>query len=515
MNPPNNIVIEMTDKDVQDNTISILDSMERIRKESITNLGAGDEQKMDYLRLTGELASCLKTFMEGNKLEGHANALSSLVDSDSLLRNYDPSQDNFWKDRESRLKTALDDCSVVLLRDGFVSENQAYHIFQALKYLTIKSKEDKDDVYETILPYNTLLNENSLISPDVSSYLVRQLIDVSGNGAGVRAKNIDITKFIRTLEQAGAFYVDVPKELYQSLKKDFPRAILIEENGQKCARVFFENKEEKQGLNIFKVLQEYAQLDLESEEDLVKKTSNFYGFGKKFLSEMKAKIGVRESTPKQINDLEKVLILDDSAADNGDTKTQNQWIKYWDKINDGRRFASAPDLYQVFKQLKTRGDEAKTLADSLKEDFKKSWIVTSTRLIYQPDNYNAKIIHNYGNKNSSLVKEVDIKVPEYLGVLIADKTNDEDCLAYLKALFDTKDDIEEIISVLEYTSDKSREKIKLWTPPLESSTYLTRKQYLERAVRVYYDDGEFLVVGCGLVGYYSGHSRGVLENQRS
>ena len=190
MNPPNNLVIEMTDKDVQDNIISILDSMERIRKESITNLGAGDEQKMDYLRLTGELASCLKTFMEGNKLEGHINALISLVDSDSLLRNYDHSQNDFWNNRESRLKIALDDCSVVLLRDDLVSENQAYHIFQALKYLTIKSKEDKDDVYETILPYNTLLNESSLISPDISSYLVRQLLDVSGNGAGVKKRSL-------------------------------------------------------------------------------------------------------------------------------------------------------------------------------------------------------------------------------------------------------------------------------------------------------------------------------------
>ena len=503
----------MTDKDVQDNIISILDSMERIRKESITNLGAGDEQKMDYLRLTGELASCLKTFMKGNKLEGHTNALISLVDSDSLLRNYDPSKNDFWNDRESRLKTALDDCSAVLLRDEFVSENQAYHIFQALKYLTIKSKEDKDDVYETILPYNTLLNESSLISPDISSYLVRQLLDVSGNGAGVRAKNIDITKFIRTLEQAGAFYVDVPKEFYQSLKKDFPRAILIEENGQKCARVVFENKEEKQGLNIFNVLHEYSQLDLESEEDLAKKTSNFYGFGKKFLSKMKAKVGVRESVIKQINNLENVLILDDSAADNGNTKTQNQWIEYWN--NDGRRFASAPDLYQVFKQLRTKGNEARTMVDSLREDFNKIWIVTSTRLIYQPDNYNAKIIHNYGNKNSSLVKEVDIKVLEYLGVLIADKTNDEDCLAYLKALFDTKDDTEEIISVLEYISDKSREKIKLWTPPLKSSTYLTRKEHPERVVWLFYLDDEFHVGGLIRVDNYVGLSRGVLENQRS
>ena len=515
MNPPNNLVVEMTDKDVQDNLISILDSMERIRKEGITNLGASDEQKMDYLRLTGELASCLKTFMEENKLEGHTNSVCSLVDSDLLLRNYDPSQDNFWNDRESRLKTALDDCSAVLLRDDFVSENQAYHIFQALKYLTIKSKENKDDVYETILPYNTLLNESSLISPDISSYLIRQLLDVSSNGAGVKAKNIDITNFIKTLEQAGAFYVDIPKEFYPSLKKDFPRAILIEENGQKHARVVFGNKEEKQGLNIFKILQEYAQFNLESEEDLVKKTSNFYGFGKKFLSEMKTKIGVRESVTKQINNLEKVLILDDSAADSRNSRTQNQWIEYWNNINDERRFASAPDLYQFFKQLRTKGDEAKTLVDSLREDFKESWIMTSTRLIYQPNNYNAKIIHNYGNKNPALIKEMDIKVPEYLGVLIADKTNDEDCLTYLKALFDTKDDIEEIISVLEYISDKSRKKIKLWTPPLENNTYYIRKQHPERAVWLCFYDDEFHVNGNSHVGINLGRSRGVSENQQS
>ena len=92
-----------------------------------------------------------------------------------MLRNYDPLQPVFWQEREPRLKTVLDDTSVVLLRDDFVSESQSYHLFQALKYLTIRNGEERDEVYETIQPVNSLLNEGSLNSPEVGSYLMKRL----------------------------------------------------------------------------------------------------------------------------------------------------------------------------------------------------------------------------------------------------------------------------------------------------------------------------------------------------
>ena len=50
----------MSEKDVKDNLVSIIDSMDRIRNETAANLGASDEAKMDYLRLAGELAGCAK-----------------------------------------------------------------------------------------------------------------------------------------------------------------------------------------------------------------------------------------------------------------------------------------------------------------------------------------------------------------------------------------------------------------------------------------------------------------------
>lgn len=51
------------------------------------------------------------------------------------------------------------------------------------------------------------------------------------------------------------------------------------------------------------------------------------------------------------NDLISRLTLDPASAENNAGKSQDQWIAYWNKSTDGRRFASMADYYQVFKQL--------------------------------------------------------------------------------------------------------------------------------------------------------------------
>ncbi len=518
--PPDRIVVEMTRKDVHDNLVSIVESMERIRQEGLANLGNSDDQKMDYLRLTGELASCLKAVIKDNDLVDHANAVNFLVNGDVLLRNYDPLQEVFWNSRNSNLKNALDDSSVVLLGDDFVGESQAYHLFQALKYLNINNS-DKDAVYETILPVNTLLSEGSLKNPDVTHYLMKQLLNgVVSDGVGVRG-NIDALSFVKVLAQAGALYVDVPKEFYQVMKKDFPKTILVKDDGKEYARVVFGSQQKSWEINVFARLQEYAQLDLDgAEESLARKITNLYKFGKEFLSAMKERIGIKKGKEKPpVEGLENKVLFDEIPADNGSKKTQNQWFDYWSSITDGRIMASMGDLYVAFKEIKDKYEngsdsdksKAKQVLDGLRDDFdwpgKNNWLIAGTRLEYNGSDLNAKISQHYRCNRPDLVKDSNIEVPVYRGVPVTQVVSDPKGLAYLQTLLDTNDNGERIMQTIEFISGKNRNKIVIWTADSGD-----RGSIPNRVAGFYYYFGLFHVFG-GLIDF-SGRSRGVLDSPR-
>ena len=214
-----------------------------------------------------------------------------------------------------------------------------------------------------------------------------------------------------------------------------------------------------------------------------------------------------------------ILTLDALAAENGANKTQNQWISYWNNIRDGRRFASAADYYQSFKQLKAAEEtgssqqkaEAHALAESLREDLKEFWIVTSTRNIYNPPSLEAEIIQHYGNSNPALTRKVKLEVPEWLGVPITEVLKGPKCLSYLQAIFATTDPAETIISTLEYMGGVARNNIKLWTPPVEEDKqgYLCRKKAKEREAFLGIGGGEFRFDGGDHPGNVIGSSRGV------
>jgi len=209
------------------------------------------------------------------------------------------------------------------------------------------------------------------------------------------------------------------------------------------------------------------------------------------------KVQKSKEKPKP-NKLERhLVILDDKPAKKGDKKIQDDWITYWNKRKDGRIFASMPDLYQAFKQMKSLYDngtvgeckKASRFVFSLRKDFdfkKDNMLLTSTRIIYQPDNLEAEIIHHYGNKNF-VVKSPKITIPHYedwirLPGIMEDKVG----RAFLKALFNTKDNIETIMDTLKFTSPFSREQIAFPTPPLESSFYTIRSEESERAVGLFH-----------------------------
>ncbi|MBI2666875.1 hypothetical protein HYX13_04645 [Candidatus Woesearchaeota archaeon] len=211
--------------------------------------------------------------------------------------------------------------------------------------------------------------------------------------------------------------------------------------------------------------------------------------------------------------------IDHNPADNGNKKIPEGWFDYWEKDSSHRIMASAGDLYQGWKQLKrnsqsANGDEvrrASAIVAGFRDDFdwlgQKNYLVGGTYFAYQPDTLDATVTQHYRCKRKELVKTTPLQVEEYLGVPIAEVVAQEKGLRYLQVFFDTEDDAETIMQTLEFISDKKRDEIKVWTPPLKSGKYVTRKQHPNRAAGFNYVNDYFHVYGSGISG--AGRSRGV------
>jgi len=174
------------------------------------------------------------------------------------------------------------------------------------------------------------------------------------------------------------------------------------------------------------------------------------------------------------------------------TKTQDEWIKYWNRNKD-KFFPSAADLYKCFKKL------GKKDIESLRKDFESSWLMTSTRIFYEKDSLNATITHNFKCKKIKS-KSTKLMIPELWNEPISNVN-----LNFLQVLFGTKDSRGQIIKVLEKISGKKSKDIIIWT--LDKSW---RKDYPERAVSFDYSSGRFRINGLNFLSdlNYNGRSRG-------
>ena len=180
-------------------------------------------------------------------------------------------------------------------------------------------------------------------------------------------------------------------------------------------------------------------------------------------------------------------------------RTQEQWIQYYNEKK--QRMISLPD---VFKLLNNR--EA---LESLRKDFKDHYLTTSTRIVYDPDNLSAEVIHH---TNSTITKQKVIKLkevpvynPTYLNKLVETDAG----LTYLKALIDNdKATKEQIIDLFTTLSGKQANKIRLWTP-----TQSERSNKQIRSVGIYfYDFDGFYVDADVWFGSGNGVSHGVIIN---
>ncbi len=181
-------------------------------------------------------------------------------------------------------------------------------------------------------------------------------------------------------------------------------------------------------------------------------------------------------------------------------RTQEEWINFFN--TEKKPMISMPNIFQILKENNTEAIE------SLRKDFKDDWLVTSTRIIYSPDNLSAKIIHNV---NSNIIKPTEINLkeipvcrPTYLKELLETEAG----LNYIRALLnDTKATKEQIINFFVKLSGKKEKNIRFWTPSQSS-----RKDKQIRSVELYFNGfGGFVVVGDGWFGgSYGGLSRGVI-----
>ena len=181
-------------------------------------------------------------------------------------------------------------------------------------------------------------------------------------------------------------------------------------------------------------------------------------------------------------------------------RTQEEWINFFN--TEKKPMISMPNIFQLVKENNTEAIE------SLRKDFKDYWLVTSTRIIYNPDNLSAKIIHN---ANSNVVRQTEInlkEVPVCRPTCIRKLLETDAGLNYIRALLNNKKATkEQIVNFFVTLSGKKENNIKLWTP-LQSS----RRGKQVRSVELGFGFVGFYVDGdCWFGGYY-GLSRGVITN---
>ena len=181
-------------------------------------------------------------------------------------------------------------------------------------------------------------------------------------------------------------------------------------------------------------------------------------------------------------------------------RTQEEWINLFN--TEKKPMISMPNIFQLVKENNTEAIE------SLRKDFKDYWLVTSTRIIYNPNNLSAKIIHN---ANSNVVKQTEInlkEVPVCRPTCIRKLLETDAGLSYIRALLNNKKATkEQIINFFTALSGKKEKNIRFWTPSQSS-----REDKQVRSVGLFFGFGRFDVGGYGWFDDDDGFSRGVITN---
>ncbi len=198
----------------------------------------------------------------------------------------------------------------------------------------------------------------------------------------------------------------------------------------------------------------------------------------------KDSLPAQSSSPSELE-----VTLDEVAADNGEIRTQDEWIAYFNERNE--LMASIADIYLAGKS------DNQTLLAGLGEDFKR-WSVTSTRIKY--DETNARIIHHYGSTVAKPVEHAVI-IPEYRQQFLEEVLKTKEGLRYLQVLFGTNDSAQQIKENLRELSAYSSKRTVVWSTAVSARPD-------EKVAGFIFGSIFFHIIGsnsCNLLGY----SRGV------
>ena len=159
---------------------------------------------------------------------------------------------------------------------------------------------------------------------------------------------------------------------------------------------------------------------------------------------------------------------------------------------------SAPHVYRA---AKTGSPE---LLDSLRQDFKDSWMVLGTRLGYSTQDLSGKVTHFYGSTQAQPITLSVGIIPVYQGENLQSVVEGNG-LKYMQAFWHTADKPSKIIETIENVSQKAAKDIAVWTPNQSNRVAVPERPAV---LRYYY--GQFRVDGYGSFGSGVGHSRRVL-----
>lgn len=267
-------------------------------------------------------------------------------------------------------------------------------------------------------------------------------------------------------------------------------------------RYYPEGTEEERALKAAEMYGKRAEMEVVLQQR--KKERGLFGV---FRSSGKSLIEVLEEVCRPESILEQGLTLDEQAADKGLKQKPNDWIKYWNKVKDGRVMASMGDLYSSFKIIKkmhegTEQEKAKAqlYLNSLREDFvgqgQENGLIANTKLFYSSTSVDARIVQHYQCRKPELTTEKIIEVPVYQATLMEKVVQSEPGLTYLHTLLDTEDDAETIIKTFEFISGKRGSDMGVWTALTDGrSKYYTRKEKPERVAGFVISVGQFRVGG--------------------
>lgn len=156
--------------------------------------------------------------------------------------------------------------------------------------------------------------------------------------------------------------------------------------------------------------------------------------------------------------------LDKDSLDGWAVRNREEWVEYANDL--GLAIASMSDIYHASKESEKRDD---AVLNSLKLDFKASRVIPNTKIMFNRKNLlMANIIHHdYCELMKPVWQEVVVPESPLQGYSLNEIDSNFSVWAiYLRALFGTKDTLNEIKIFLQRLSDYNDDQIQLYTPDM-------------------------------------------------